>query len=193
MTELEKRAKGMLYNANYDKEICDQLNECKDICFEYNSLKPSMQDERMAILQKLFGKVKSIMAVQSPFWCDFGYNIEIGENFYANHGLIILDAAKITFGDDVFIGPNCGFHTASHPIDAERRNMGLEFAKPISVGDSVWFGAGVHVMPGVTIGNNVVIGSGSVVTKDIPDGVVAVGNPCRVLRQITDEDRNKQY
>lgn len=193
MTEKEKRDLGMLYDANYDLEIGQDLQKCKDICFEYNQLRPSHHTERINILYQLFGKVKSILAVQSPFWCDFGYNIEVGENFYANHGCVIIDCAKVTFGDNVFIGPNCGFYTAGHPIDSERRNVGLEYAHPITVGNNVWFGGGVQVLPGVTIGSNVVIGSGSVVTKDIPDNVVALGNPCKVLRAITQEDLKREY
>lgn len=193
MTEKEKRDLGMLYNANYDREIGEELNRCKDICFEYNQIKPSDQVKRTEVLNKLFGKVKSIMAVQSPFWCDFGYNIEVGENFYANHGCVILDCAKVIFGDNVFIAPNCGFYTAGHPVDSKRRNEGLEYAYPIHVGDNVWFGGGVQVMPGVTIGSNVVIGSGSVVTKDIPSNVVAAGNPCKVIRAITEDDLTNTY
>ena len=193
MTEKEKRDLGMIYNANYDLEIGRDLVKCKDICFEYNQIRPSQHTERINMLNELFGKVKSIMAVQSPFWCDFGYNIEVGENFYANHGCVILDCAKVTFGDNVFIGPNCGFYTAGHPIDSERRNAGLEYAYPITVGDNVWFGGGIQVMPGVTIGSHVVIGSGSIVTKDIPDNVVALGNPCKVLRAITQEDLKREY
>lgn len=142
----------------------------------------------MEIIKNLFGSVKSILEIQSPFYCDFGYNIEVGENFYANHGLTILDGAKVIFGDNVFIAPHCGFYTAGHPINAEQRNKGLEYAYPITVGNDVWIGAGVQVMPGITIGNNVVIGSGSIVTRDIPDGVVAFGNPCKVVRAITEDD-----
>ncbi len=193
MTEKEKRKLGILFNGNYDQELLKELDACKDICFAFNQIKPSLHQERIKILKNLFGKVKSILAVQSPFWCDFGYNIEIGENFYANYGLTILDGAKVIFGDNVFIGPNCGFHTAGHPIDSKRRNEGLEFAHPITVGNDVWFGAAVQVMPGVTIGNNVVIGSGSIVTKDIPDNVIAVGNPCKILRPITSADDKKEY
>ncbi len=193
MTELEKRDSGNLYDANFNPELISQLVECKDLCFEYNSLKPSKGDQRLAILKKLLGSFGNIYAIQSPFWCDYGYNIHIGKNFFANHGLIILDCAKVTFGDNVFIAPNCGFHTAGHPIDAQQRNLGLEFAHPITVGNDVWFGAGVQVMPGVKIGNNVVIGAGSIVTKNIPDNVVAVGNPCKVLRAITDDDKNRDY
>lgn len=140
-------------------------------------------------MKKLLGRTKGAFHIVAPFWCDYGYNIEIGENFFANHNTVILDCAKVTFGDNVFVAPNCGFHTAGHPIDFERRNQGLEYAYPITVGDNVWIGAGVQVMPGVTIGSNVVIGGGSVVVKDIPGNSVAVGNPCRVIRAITEEDR----
>ena len=148
---------------------------------------------REAILRKLFGKLGKNPYVEPNIFCGFGFNIEAGDNFYANNNCVFVDPGKITFGDNVFIAPNCGFHTAGHPIDAERRNRGLEYAYPITVGDNVWIGAGVQVMPGVTIGSNVVIGGGSVVVKDIPSNVVAVGNPCRVLRPITDEDKQKSW
>lgn len=193
MTEKEKREAGLLYDANYDETILAELTACKDVCFDYNALKPSQQKERTAILKKLFGKTGNAIIVQSPFWCDYGYNIEVGENFYANHGCVILDGAKVIFGNNVFIAPNCGFYTAGHPIDAARRNKGLEYAYPITVGDNVWFGGGVKVLPGVTIGSHVVIGAGSVVTKDIPDYVVAAGNPCKVLRKITEADLTRDY
>lgn len=187
MTEKEKCAAGILYDANYDENLLKERDQCKDICFEYNNTKPSKLTEKAELLQKLFGKTDGNFYIQAPFWCDYGYNIELGKNFYANHNLMILDGAKVKFGDNVFIAPDCGFHTAGHPIDAKRRNQGLEYAYPITIGNDVWIGAGVQVLPGVTIGNNVVIGAGSVVTKDIPDNVIAVGNPCKVLRPITDE------
>ena len=122
--------------------------------------------------------------ITAPFYCDYGYNITLGENFYANHGLVILDCAEVTFGKNVLVGPGCCIAPAAHPIDAEERNSGLEFAKPIKIGDNVWIGANVSVMPGVSIGDNAVIGAGSVVTRDIPPDTVAFGSPCRAVRKI---------
>lgn len=193
MTEKEKCAAGMLYDANYDEALLRERDLCKDICFAYNNTAPSRLSVKKDLLRSLLGKTEGDFTIQAPFWCDYGYNIELGRNFYANHNLVILDGAKVKFGDNVFIAPNCGFHTAGHPVDFLRRNKGLEYAWPITVGDNVWIGAGVQVCPGVTIGSNVVIGAGSVVTKNIPDNVVAVGNPCRVLRSITEEEINRQY
>ena len=179
----------MLYDANYDRALLEERDKAKDLCHQYNQLRPSDRSGQREVLKKLLGKTGENFILTAPFWCDYGYNIELGENFYANHNLVILDGAKVTFGDNVFIGPDCGFHTAGHPIDFERRNRGLEYAYSITVGDNVWIGAGVQVMPGVTIGSNVVIGGGSVVAKDIPGNCVAVGNPCKVIRAITEEDK----
>lgn len=190
MTEKEKMQSQKLYNANYDETLLEERLHCKALCQEYNQL--SVRDaNRTALLKKILGKTGESVWIEPYFWCDYGYQISVGENFYANHGLVILDAGGVTFGDNVFLAPNCGFHTSGHPIDRERRNMGLEYAYPIRVGNDVWIGAGVQVMPGVTIGDNVVIGSGSVVVKDIPSDSVAVGNPCRVIRKITAADRQK--
>ena len=183
----------MLYDANYDRALLEERDKAKDLCHQYNQLRPSDRLGQQEVLKKLLGKTGENFILTAPFWCDYGYNIELGENFYANHNLVILDGAKVTFGDNVFIGPDCGFHTAGHPIDFERRNRGLEYAYSITVGDNVWIGAGVQVMPGVTIGSNVVIGGGSVVVKDIPGNCVAVGNPCRVLRPITEADRKTSW
>lgn len=184
MTEKEKCAKGLLYNANYDQELIEERIKVKDLCQEYNLLKNSDAEGRAALLRKILGKVKQNICIEPSFWCDYGYNIEVGENFYANHNLVILDCAKVTFGDHVFIGPNSSFYTANHPIDFKQRNEGLESAHPITVGDNVWFGGNVVVLPGISIGNNSVIGAGSVIIKDIPDNVVAVGNPCKVVKNI---------
>lgn len=191
MTEKEKMLAQMIYDANYDEELMQERLACKDLCHAYNQLRPSQVEEQKELMKKILGKTTENFTITAPFWCDYGYNIEIGEAFYTNHNCVILDAAKVTFGDHVFVAPDCGFYTAGHPIDKERRNVGLEYAYPIRVGNDVWIGGGVRVLPGVTIGNDVVIGSGSVVTKDIPDHVVAAGNPCRVIRTITEEDRKR--
>lgn len=164
--------------------IAERL-ECKELCRDYNDLRPKQLVERVALLRKILGGVKDGILIEQPFYCDYGYNIRVGNNFYANFNLVILDEALVTFGDNVFIAPNCGFYTAGHPIDASERNRGLEYARPITVGDNVWIGAGVTVLPGVTIGDNCVIGAGSVVVKDIPSDSVAVGNPCRVVKTIS--------
>lgn len=184
MSEKDKMLAGEIYDANYDKELIDERIKAKDLCYEYNNLKPSNIKEREKILKNILGKVKENYIIEQPFICDYGYNIEIGENFYSNHNLVILDANKVTFGNNVFIAPNCGLYTAGHPLDAETRNKGLEYAKPITVGNNVWIGGNVVVLPGVTIGNNVVIGAGSVVNKDIPANSLAVGNPCKVIKNI---------
>jgi len=186
MTEKEKMQQEMLYNANYDEELIEERKRAKDICYEFNQLRPSDETGQQSLLRSLLGSTMKNFTVVAPFWCDYGYNIHIGENFFANHNTVILDGATVTFGDNVFIAPNCGFYTAGHPVDFEQRNKGLEYAYPIKVGNNVWIGAGVQVMPGVTIGSNVVIGGGSIVVKDIPDNMVAVGNPCRPVRTITE-------
>lgn len=190
MTEKEKAARGLLYDAINDDLIAERLR-CRELCFDYNHMRPSLRAERRELLQKLIGKTGKVFGFAAPFKCDYGYNIEVGENFFANNNCTILDGAKVTFGDNVFIAPNCGFYTAGHPLDVEQRNQGLEYAYPIKVGNNVWIGAHTAVLPGIIIGDNSVIGAGSVVNKDIPSGVLAAGNPCKVIRPITPEDAKK--
>lgn len=186
LTEKEKCRQGALYDANNDAELIAERQKCKNLCYQYNHLLPSETGRREEMMRKLLGKTGHSFLIEQPFYCDYGYNIEIGENFYANVNCVILDGAKVTFGDNVFIAPNCGFYTAGHPFDVEQRNSGLEYARPITVGNNVWLGAQVSVLPGVTIGDNCVIGAGSVVNKDIPAGSLAVGNPCKVIRKIAE-------
>lgn len=188
MTEKEKMLRGLLYDANYDKELGSERLKAKDLCFKYNTTLPSDEESLRKIIGELKIKTKGNFFLTPPFYCDYGYNISVGENFYANHNLIILDGNKVRFGDNVFIAPSCTFSTAGHPIDKKRRNKGLEYAHPITVGDDVRFGANVTVLPGVKIGSNVVIGAGSLVNKDIPDNSLALGNPCKVVRKITEKD-----
>ncbi len=184
MTEKEKALRGEFYNPNYDKQIILERTKTQDLCFEYNNTKPSNLAKREELIKEIIGRHGENFLLEQPINIDYGENITLGERFYSNHNLTILDGAKVTFGDDCFIGPSCSFYTAIHPIDYQLRNQGLEKALPITVGSNVWFGGGVIVLPGVTIGSNVVIGAGSVVTKNIPDNVVAVGNPCRVIKEI---------
>lgn len=191
MTEKEKAQKGELYDANYDEELIEERIKCAELCYAYNQLRPGNTEERKKLIKQMFKKTGEAFEICQPFWADYGYNIEIGENFFANHNCVILDAAKVTFGDYVFIAPNCGFYTAGHPLDAEQRNEGLEYAKPIVIGNNVWIGGNTVILPGVTIGDNCVIGAGSVVNKDIPSHMLAVGNPCRVVREITEQDKMK--
>lgn len=189
MKEKEKMLSGELYNPMTAMELFYERTNAKTLCHKFNNLLPSEIHKRKSIIKKLFGKTGDNFHIESVFCCDYGYNIEIGENFYMNHNCTILDCAKVKFGDNVFVAPNCGFYTAAHPIVAQERNTGIEFAKPITIEDNVWIGGGCSFLPGVSVGANSVIGAGSVVTKDIPANVVAVGNPCRVLREITDADK----
>lgn len=182
-----------LFDANNNTELQAARAAAKDKCQEYNALKFSDAWGQRALLRELLGSVGENAMVLAPFWCDYGKNISIGRNFFSNHNLVILDGAAVAFGDNVFIGPNCSFYTAGHPLDAERRSAGLEYAWPITVGNDVWIGGGVTVCPGVSIGSNVVIAAGAVVTEDVPDNCIAGGNPCKVIRTITEADAAADY
>lgn len=159
MTEWEKAQAGYLYDANYDKDIVDARTKCADLCYEFNNCKPSDTKKQTELLHQILGEIKGDIVITAPFYCDYGFNISVGKNFYTNHNCTILDGAKVEFGDNVFIAPNCVFSTAGHAIDAEQRGKGLEIALPIKVGNNVWFGANVSVLPGVTIGDNTIIGA----------------------------------
>lgn len=184
MTEKEKRAAGMPYDPNHDAELLDEMSRAGELCWRYNSLSPQDEAARKELLRTLLGRVGDDFTIRSPFFCDYGYNITIGRNFFANVNWVVLDAAPVTIGDNVFIAPNVGIYTAGHPLDAEERGRGTEYARAVTIGNDVWIGAGVSVLPGVTIGDRVVIGAGSVVNRDIPADSLAVGNPCRVVRSL---------
>lgn len=184
MTEKEKMLSGMVYSA-IDDQLLKELNEVKEIIHEYNALKPSQTLRRFQILKGLLGHVADDeIIVNQPFYCDYGKQIRVGKRFFANFNLTILDEARVTIGDDCFIGPNVSIYTACHSTDPVERNTRREWAEPVTIGDNVWIGGSVTILPGVTIGSNVTIGAGSVVTRDIPDNVVAVGNPCKVIKNL---------
>lgn len=188
MTEKEKAKAGLLYNNNYDKELIEERLNCQAACQEYNQLPVRDIEGRKAQIKKIIGRIGDDFCIEHPFRCDYGYNIQIGDGFYSNYNLVILDEAKVIIGNNVFVAPDCGIYTAGHPVNVRQRNEGLEYAKSVVIGDNVWIGGGVKIMPGVSIGDNTVIGAGSVVTKNIPSGVIAVGNPCKVMKEISEED-----
>lgn len=177
----------------FDSQLFQERQLAKELVFMFNSLRPMEVDKRNEILKQLIGKTGKTFFIEPPFRCDYGSNIEIGENFYSNYNLTILDCATVTIGNNVLIGPNVGIYTAGHPLHHVKRNEEYEYAVPIRIGNNVWLGANTVINPGVSIGDGTVIGSGSVVTKDIPSGVVAAGNPCRVLREISDSDKQYYY
>lgn len=188
MTELEKAARGQLYDANFDADVLAKRRAAKRILHRFNALPPDDEAERAELIRGLLGRIGPHFVIEGPFHCDYGFNIAIGAHFYANVNLVILDGAQVTIGDNVFIAPHVGIYTAGHPLDAARRNAGLEYALPVTIGDNVWIGGGVHIMPGVTIGEGAVIAGGAVVTRDVPPLVVSGGNPARVIRAITEAD-----
>lgn len=178
-SEKEKMLSNELYLAN-DPQLIAERKRAKVLCHFYNQ---QVEDLDYKTLAEIVGYASDAY-IEPPFYCDYGRNIRFGKNFYANHNLIILDGALVSFGDNVFVGPNVVISSAGHPTDASIRNSGLEFAKPIKIGDNVWIGANVAILPGVDIGDNVTIGAGSVVTKSIESDCVAVGNPCRTQRRL---------
>ncbi len=178
-----------LFQGCYNPQFEEEIAKCKDKCFEYNKLNPNDRQSQRKMLEEILGNMGKEVMITPPFWCDYGYNISVGDYFYSNHNMIVTDGARVSFGDNVFVAPNCCFTTAEHAIDPQQRKAGMEIAKPITIGNNVWIGAGSTILAGVTIGDNSVIGAGSVVTKSIPANVIAVGVPCKVKREITEEDK----
>ena len=188
MDDLEKMRAGLWLYA-VTPQIGNALRQTEELVFELNRLPPSRREEREAIIRRLFGRIGREYTIHRPFHCDFGEQIAVGDLFVGNYNLTILDEAPVTIGDHVFIGPNVGLYTVNHALVPDQRNAGIMRSLPITIGNNVWIGGNTVVMQGVTIGDNTVIGAGSVVTRDIPAGVIAVGSPCRVLREITEADR----
>ncbi len=188
MTEYEKMMAGLAH-LPAKKELKDLRRRAREILFEFNRTSPNDDEKQNALLRKLFGQADETTSINAPFHCDYGVNIKVGKNFFANYHCVILDNGGITIGDNVMFAPNVSLYTVGHPLDADLRNEGWEQTKPITIGDNVWIGGNVVILPGVTIGDNVVVGAGAVVAKDLPSNVLALGNPCRVVREITEQDR----
>ena len=185
-TAWQKMVSGEEYQAD-DPEIIRVLNLTKDAIRAYNQIQPTRLEEREKAIRKIIGKCGVKPFFNQPFLCDYGVNIRVGDRFFANFNFTVLDEAYVTIGDDVFIGPNVSLYTACHSTDPVERNTRREWAEPITIGNNVWIGGSVTVLPGVTIGDNCTIGAGSVVTKDIPANSIAVGNPCRVIKKVDQE------
>ena len=192
MNQKERMLAGLPYKAWLDGLPEERLENKKRI-YQYNHLQPDAFEEQDKLIKQIVGKTGENIHIEAPFHCDYGYNIEVGENFFANYNLIILDVGKVRIGKNAQIAPNVSIYTAGHPIHPDSRNSGYEYGVDVTIGNNVWIGGNVSIMPGVTIGNNVVIGGGSVVTKSLPDNVIAAGNPCRVIRTITPADRDYYY
>lgn len=192
MTQKERMLNGLPYKAWLDG-LSEERMECKELIYEYNNLRPSERERKFELIKEILGQTGDYVNIEAPFHCDYGKNIEVGEEFFANYNFTVLDVAKVTIGDHAQIAPNVSIYTAGHPIHPDSRNSGYEYGIPVTIGNNVWIGGNSVILPGVTIGDNVVIGAGSVVTKDIPDNMIAAGNPCKVIREITEADRDYYY
>jgi len=190
LKNIERRDKGLAYIA--DDEVFAQIKKCRKLLYKLNHTDFDNTQELSEIIGCLLGKSENAI-ITPPFHCDYGFNIEVGKNFYANYNCTILDVAKVKIGDNCLLAPNVAIYTAGHPVYPTTRNSGYEYGKEIVIGDNVWIGGNSVICPGVHIGSNVVIGAGSVVTKDIPDWCIAAGNPCKVIRPITEDDKRKLY
>lgn len=183
-TELEKMLAGELYDP-LDPDLVRARDRARDLCQDLNATREAQQEERRRIARELFGSGGESVWLQPPFYCDYGSNIRLGERVFFNFNCVVLDVCEVKIGDYTLFGPAVQIYTATHPMNAELRRK-QEFAKPIEIGSDVWVGGGAIICPGVKIGSRSVIGAGSVVTRDIPEGVFAAGNPCRVIREITE-------
>lgn len=192
MNQKERMLKGLPYKAWLDGLEEERIKN-KSKIYDYNLLRPDEKNKMNELIKDILGKAGDNVFIEQPFHCDYGKNIEVGNNFFANYNCTILDVGKVIIGDNVMFAPNVSIYTAGHPIHPKSRNSGYEYGIGITIGDNVWVGGNVVINPGVHIGNNVVIGSGSVVTKDIPYNVIVVGNPCKIIREITEEDRKYYY
>lgn len=194
MNMKERMAANLPYKAWMDG-LAEDRQECRKKIYKFNNMSPDQEEESLKYLkEEILGKAGSgFFIIEKPFRCDYGYNIEIGDNFFANYNFVVLDVGKVKIGNNVQIAPNVGLYTAGHPLHPDSRNSGYEYGIDITIGDNVWLGGGVIVLPGVTIGDNAVIGAGAVVTKDIPANAIAAGNPAKVIRYITEEDRDYYY
>lgn len=190
MTNSERRDAEMAYIA--DESVFEEMMECRKILQKLNFMDRADLEGIKIVVKELFGKSEDAF-VNPPFYCDYGSHIEVGKNFFANYNCTLLDVAKIKIGNNCQMAPNVAIYTAGHPVHPVSRNSAYEYGKEVTIGDNVWLGGNTVVCPGVHIGNNVVIGAGSVVTKDIPDWCVAAGNPCKVIRKITEEDKRKLF
>lgn len=192
MTQKERMLAGLPYRAN-DPELKQMRAENKLRVAQYNQLTRNQEQEMDQLIKEILGGTGKEILVEPPIHFDYGRNTTVGERFFANYNLTVLDVCPVTIGDNVMIAPNVSLYGAGHPIHPDARNSGYEYGAPITIGNNVWIGGSVCVLPGVTIGDNVVIGAGSVVAKDIPDNVIAVGNPCRVIREITEDDKKYYF
>lgn len=192
MNQKERMLAGLPYKAWLDG-LSEERLAAREKVARFNQLAPSDKATQQEVLLSLFKQAGPEVTVEAPFRCDYGSNISIGNNFFANFNCVMLDVAEITIGENVMFAPNVSLYTAGHPVHPDSRNSGYEYGLPITIGNNVWLGGNVVVNPNVTIGDNVVIGSGSVVTKDIPANSIAMGNPCRVVREITEDDRDYYY
>ncbi len=189
MNQKERMLAGLPYKAWLDG-LAEERLACRKLIYRFNLLEPGNEEQAETLLKGILGKTGERVHIEAPFHCDYGWNIEVGEDFYANYGLIILDVGKVTIGKNAQIAPHVGIYTAGHPIHPDSRNSGYEYGLPITIGDNVWIGGNAVILPGVTIGDNVVVGAGSVVSRDLPSNVVAAGSPCRPIREITEADRD---